>query len=230
MKKEEYLKALENRLKKTVPTEEVAEIIADYDEYFEDGRRQGKSDEEISAKLGTPEFIAEQFLEEEGSFQTKRQKSREKLRELKQKAQEEWDSLKDKIPNVETEPIKNAAKKAGTATEGIFYLAVKVGLWCILLLGLGCFLFFAALVILSGFFCGGTAMAAGIGGLVLSAITLGPLGIAAGLFVLFCSIFLLAGGFALVVLMVMAVRLVISVTVGIVKRFAGWQKGKTEEA
>ena len=73
-------------------------------------------------------------------------------------------------------------------------------------------------------------MAAGIGGLVLSAITLGPLGIAAGLFVLFCCIFLLAGGFALVVLMVMAVRLVISVTVGIVKRFAGWKKGKTEEA
>ena len=31
MKKEEYLKALENRLKKTVPTEEVAEIMSEDD-------------------------------------------------------------------------------------------------------------------------------------------------------------------------------------------------------
>lgn len=64
MNKEEYLHELEIRLKKHLSKSEVADIISDYSEYFEDGRRQNKSDTEISAKLGEPEMIARQFIEE----------------------------------------------------------------------------------------------------------------------------------------------------------------------
>ena len=64
MNKEEYLKKLEQCLKKYLSKEEVNDILMDYGEYFEDGRRQNKSDTEISAKLGDPEVIASQFIDE----------------------------------------------------------------------------------------------------------------------------------------------------------------------
>ena len=38
--------------------------MRDYAEYFEEGRRQSKQDSEIAAKLGDPELVAEQLIEE----------------------------------------------------------------------------------------------------------------------------------------------------------------------
>ncbi len=64
MTKEEYLKQLEANLKKFVSKDELNDILMDYGEFFEDGRRQNKSDTEISAKLGYPEIIAKQLIEE----------------------------------------------------------------------------------------------------------------------------------------------------------------------
>ena len=64
MTKEEYLKQLESNLKKFVSKDELNDILMDYGEFFEDGRRQNKSDTEISAKLGDPEIIAKQLIEE----------------------------------------------------------------------------------------------------------------------------------------------------------------------
>ena len=64
MTKEEYLKQLEANLKKFVSKDELNDILMDYGEFFEDGRRQNKSDTEISAKLGDPEIIAKQLIEE----------------------------------------------------------------------------------------------------------------------------------------------------------------------
>ena len=64
MNKEEYLQKLEQYLKKYLSKEEIKDILMDYGEYFEDGRRLNKTDIEISAKLGDPEVIASQFIEE----------------------------------------------------------------------------------------------------------------------------------------------------------------------
>ncbi|MBP1581320.1 MAG: DUF1700 domain-containing protein [Oscillospiraceae bacterium] len=66
MNKLEYLNQLETILKKHLSKAEVDDIIRDYAEFFEEGRRQGKNDAEISAKLGSPELIAEQIMEENG--------------------------------------------------------------------------------------------------------------------------------------------------------------------
>ena len=63
MTKESYLQALENLLKKHLSKSEIDDILRDYGEYFDDGRRQNKTDTEISAKLGDPEIIAQQFIE-----------------------------------------------------------------------------------------------------------------------------------------------------------------------
>ncbi len=60
----EYLDILEQKLKKYMSQKEVNDIVRDYAEYFEEGKAQGKTDEETAAKLGAPEKIAEQILEE----------------------------------------------------------------------------------------------------------------------------------------------------------------------
>ena len=60
----EYLDILEQKLKKYMTQKEVNDIVRDYAEYFEEGKAQGKSDEETAAKLGSPEKIAEEILAE----------------------------------------------------------------------------------------------------------------------------------------------------------------------
>ncbi len=64
MNKQEYLEKLESCLKHRLSREEIDDIMRDYAEYFEEGRRQSKPDSEISAKLGNPELVAQQLIEE----------------------------------------------------------------------------------------------------------------------------------------------------------------------
>lgn len=64
MNKQEYLEKLAGCLKKYFSKKEVEDILRDYAEYFEEGRRQNKTDSEIAAKLGDPVIIAEQIVEE----------------------------------------------------------------------------------------------------------------------------------------------------------------------
>ncbi len=64
MNRLDYLAKLEKKLKTQLSKKEVNDIIRDYAEYFEEGKRQGKSDEEIAVALGSPEQVAEQILSE----------------------------------------------------------------------------------------------------------------------------------------------------------------------
>ena len=65
MNKLDYLNQLENLLKKNhFEKNDIDDIIRDYAEFFEEGRRKGQNDAEISAKLGSPEIVVSQILEE----------------------------------------------------------------------------------------------------------------------------------------------------------------------
>ncbi len=64
MNKLEYLKTLETALQTRMGQQEVNEVIRDYAEYFAEGARQGKSDEEIAANLGDPIEVARQVIAE----------------------------------------------------------------------------------------------------------------------------------------------------------------------
>ncbi len=75
MTKLEYLSSLERYLKKQIPEEEIYEIMRDYAEYFEDGKNQGKTEEEIAISLGSPYEIAQQIVtEEKGAEQNQKQR------------------------------------------------------------------------------------------------------------------------------------------------------------
>jgi len=73
VKKNEYLDLLRYYLS-NLPKNVVDDIINDYEEHFSIGLENNKTEEEISEELGSPKFIAEQFLEAEKIFSNKKVK------------------------------------------------------------------------------------------------------------------------------------------------------------
>lgn len=65
MNKQEYLDLLKFYLK-DLPKPVIDDIITDIGEHFEMGKETGKSEEEISSELGSPQTIADDYLENEG--------------------------------------------------------------------------------------------------------------------------------------------------------------------
>ena len=55
-----FLKVLETNLS-TLPEGERKDILSDYQEYFDVGKSEGKSEEEIAKKLGNPKQIAKEL-------------------------------------------------------------------------------------------------------------------------------------------------------------------------
>jgi len=61
MTKAEYLAELEKRLA-ALGAEERAELLADYAEHFDHGLADGRSEEEIARRLGSPQMVAREIL------------------------------------------------------------------------------------------------------------------------------------------------------------------------
>lgn len=70
MKREEFLAELEKNLK-SQSKEEIAKIISDFDEFFQEGAISSKTEEEICRTLGNPAEIAEQLNQEASIFEAK---------------------------------------------------------------------------------------------------------------------------------------------------------------
>ncbi|MBA2853964.1 putative membrane protein [Methanococcus maripaludis] len=69
MNKNEYLNALSNSLS-GISESEKEEILYDYNEYFENGLLEGRTEEEISKSLGNPKDISKQIKFEKKSKNT----------------------------------------------------------------------------------------------------------------------------------------------------------------
>ena len=61
MSKSEYLELLKKELSRN-NISDIADIIAEYEQHFDFKLADGFSEEEIAAKLGSPELLAEQFI------------------------------------------------------------------------------------------------------------------------------------------------------------------------
>lgn len=66
MTKVEYLDMLKDYLMKYYSDEEIFEILRDYEEYFLNGKLDGKSEDEIILELGSPKKIVKDLVEEDG--------------------------------------------------------------------------------------------------------------------------------------------------------------------
>lgn len=64
MKKSEFLRELKYNLMGKVSDDELENIIMDYDEIFESGKAEGKTEEEISDMLGSPALVAKAIVDE----------------------------------------------------------------------------------------------------------------------------------------------------------------------
>lgn len=64
MTKVEYIRQLEYSLGGKLSKSEISDILRDYSEYFEEGKREGKTEEEVSKNLGIPSAAASQILSE----------------------------------------------------------------------------------------------------------------------------------------------------------------------
>lgn len=70
MKKFEYLSVLKENLEGKLPPEAIKDILSDYESFFLSGREEGKTDDEISTELGSPEFLSKSLLETQEEVQT----------------------------------------------------------------------------------------------------------------------------------------------------------------
>lgn len=96
LNKQEYLERLQECLKHKLPREEIEDIMRDYAEYFEEGRRQSQQDSQIAAKLGDPELVAQQLIEE-SQEQAEEKKTVHMGVEKKAPWSHAWDYVTDKV-------------------------------------------------------------------------------------------------------------------------------------
>ena len=61
MNRKQWIRKLRKALK-NYPSHMVDEIIEDYNEHFENGIYQGKSEEEIARELGDPKDVASEYI------------------------------------------------------------------------------------------------------------------------------------------------------------------------
>ena len=107
----EYLSQLEKNLTNKISKDEVYDIMRDFAEYFEEGKKQGKTEYELTLQFGDPKDVANQIIAE----------SKVRI------AQE-----KPTIPNL---------VKAHVAVKGFNILSFLIALPFALLCGLGLILF-----------------------------------------------------------------------------------------
>jgi uncharacterized RDD family membrane protein YckC len=62
--KNEFLRELENSLRGQLLDEDIIEIISDYGDVFDNGKSEGKNENEISDEIGSPASIARTILED----------------------------------------------------------------------------------------------------------------------------------------------------------------------
>lgn len=115
MNKMMYLERLEACLKWKIPKAEVDDIMRDYAEYFEEGRRQSKTDTEICAKLGDPEIVAKQLIEE--SLQQK--KEQDYTSTIKREA-------KEKVKGNFSEKTKGFLKKCNSGIASVIRAIISI--------------------------------------------------------------------------------------------------------
>lgn len=64
MQRREFIREIKENLAGKMTEKEIQEIVYDYEEYFDAGIREGKTEEEICSELGSPARITRTILEE----------------------------------------------------------------------------------------------------------------------------------------------------------------------
>lgn len=194
MNKLEYLEKLEACLRKRRLSKlEIDDIIRDYAEYFEEGRRQSKPDQEIAAKLGDPSLVADQIMEE----------NEHSVAPVPIDVKKEWKESKETVRQ-----WKVGDKASGCLTAIIKVLGILILIPILLVVGASAvFVLVGMITALIGCFIVPIAGAIfAIFGFVCAAMSIHFLSLPVGLLCMLASLALLALSVCIGILLVMAVR------------------------
>lgn len=65
MNQSEFIHELEIQLKGNMSEEDLREVLSDYESFFISGREEGRTDDQISAELGSPSYLAQSLRDEQ---------------------------------------------------------------------------------------------------------------------------------------------------------------------
>lgn len=149
MTKIEYLKQLEDELRYKISEQEMYDIMRDYAEYFEEGKKQGKTDKQIIEALGIPYVVAKQILGEnpddinvaikkgtsnlKSSFNSFKEGAKNKYTEQKEKYSEKKEQKEQVKRN---QPPKVKEKKDSNFLVNFCSIILKLALWIFLFIPL----------------------------------------------------------------------------------------------
>ena len=96
MNKEEFLDILKDYLKGHFSVSEIDDILRDYEEFFINGKLEGKSEEEVAKGLGSPKNVASELIREmKGEFANENY-ARENTETIKKNALRLFNKAKNK--------------------------------------------------------------------------------------------------------------------------------------
>lgn len=152
MTKIEYLKQLEDELRYKISEQEMYDIMRDYAEYFEEGKKQGKTDKQIIEALGIPYVVAKQILgETPDNLNTTIKKSTANLKSsfnnIKESAKDKYKEHKDKSSAKKSNreycktqqpkpPRQKRPRREGNVFVDVLSALLKVALWIFLFIPL----------------------------------------------------------------------------------------------
>lgn len=150
MSKVEFLDILKDYLLKSYSKEESLSILRDYEEYFLNGKLDGKTDDEIILELGSPKKIVNDLLSEDEIVQKeKTTRFKSFINRFDDYFEKNILTRKFNFLENETEKILNLKKYSIFLTLGLFFIS-----FLMIILGNGTFASFSGLLAISIFFIG----------------------------------------------------------------------------
>lgn len=155
MKKKEFLEILRKNLQ-GLKEEDIKEIIEDYEEHFKIGKKNKRSEQEISSSLGNPKEIAIETKKELGETNNFKEDLRNFGRIVEETANNFYNNIRNSLkPKIKEKKLKlkTSKKQNFWKSFGIFSLDFLLIIWLFLSLYVISFSFFVAggAIVFSGF-------------------------------------------------------------------------------
>lgn len=129
MNRTEFLDELENALAGRMSEGDVREVLADYGDIFTQGRADGKTDDTISAEIGSPARIARKILEDSAGFASNGRQYTEFQKNINEKTSSVFDRMVEPDRAVDTAQLASMGRRLGAyIIDGLFLGVLVVGL------------------------------------------------------------------------------------------------------
>jgi len=129
MNRKEFLDELENALTGRMSEGDVREVLSDYGDIFAQGREDGKTDDTISAEIGSPARIARKILEESPDFEGNARQYTEFQKNINEKTSRIFDRMVEPDRSVDAAQLASMGRRLGAyIIDGLCLGVVGIGL------------------------------------------------------------------------------------------------------